>query len=87
MFNDLPSSRRGHLLVVSFIFFCFFFLHSFVFFLPILFGVSFFFFFNFWGYLCMCTFLYFFCKNPCEIFFFLFFFFLGGVNLKVIARS
>ena len=60
MFNDLPSSRRGHLLVVSFIFFCFFFLHSFVFFLPILFGVSFFLFLNF-GVICACVpFLYFF---------------------------
>ena len=78
MFNDLPSSRRGHLSVVSF-FFVFFCIHSFCFFLPILFGVSF-----FWI-VCACV-PFFFCKNPCEIFFFLFF--LGGeVNLKVIARS
>ena len=65
-------------------FFLFFFAFiRFVFFLPILFGVSF-----FLDCLCMCTFffVFFFCKNPCEIFFFLFFF--GGeVNLKVIARS
>ena len=42
VFNDLPSSRRGHLSVVSFMFFLFFFAFiRFVFFLPILFGVSF----------------------------------------------
>ena len=46
MFNDLPSSRRGHLLVVSFIFFVFF-LHSFVlfFFCQFLFGDKF----EIWG--------------------------------------
>ena len=78
MFNDLPSSRRGHLLVVSFIFFLFFFcIHSF-FFANFIWG-KFFLFLNF-GVICACVpFLYFFCKNPCEIFFFLFFFFLGGL--------
>ena len=58
MFNDLPSSRRGHSSVISFIFFCFF-LHSFVlfFFANFYLGISL----KFGDYLCICTFfLYFF---------------------------